>query len=136
MSGGAADAPGVVSDAVADETRALEESARELGRATFEALAAHRQGIERAELVQERLAEAAMNVYVGFACASRLDAALRERGVAGCASEVLVARKAIRDALGRVRGHLGSLRANDDDLVRSASGIMTRADAWPFPLVP
>jgi acyl-CoA dehydrogenase family protein 9 len=130
---------GNVGEALASEVRALEDGARELGRATFAALAAlaaHRDGIEQAELIQERLAETAMNLFVGFACASRLDGAVRERGEAACADEMIVGRKALRDALSRVRANLALLGRNDDDLLRRASAIVTPADTWPFPLIP
>src|SRR6185436_14965062 len=92
--------PGV-HDALAEEVVELEGVARDFGACIESALRVHgRQVVER-QLVQERLAEAAINLYVGFACVSRIDGALRARGETASAGELAVARKAIRDALYR-----------------------------------
>lgn len=123
---------------LAEEIAALEEGARELGAAVASALARHGREIGSRQLVQERLAQALIHLYVGFACASRADMAFSERGEAGSRDELVVARKAIRDAAARARASLARLHApsTDDDLVRGASAIVASQPRWPFGLVP
>lgn len=121
--------PGL-SDEIADEVRALEAGTRALGAATASSLTQHGKDIVARELVQERLAEAAMNLYVGFACAARASMPGRS------ADEMTVASKAMRDAVRRVVHAVTGLKSNDDELIRETSRIVTSRDAWPFPLVP
>jgi acyl-CoA dehydrogenase family protein 9 len=108
-------------EAIRDEVRPLEEAVPALGAAVERALRQHGAAIERRQLVQARLAEAAMCLYAGFACASRVDDALRERGPAACANELDVARLATRGAVARVRRALDALDDADDDLTRTVA---------------
>ncbi len=121
--------------ALAGEIAALEEGVRRLGAAVAAALTEHGRTIADRQLVQERLAEIAMNLYVGFACAARADMALRERGDSGASEELVVARRTIELALGRI-GHALAALDGDDGALLQTSAIATAHATWPFGLVP
>jgi acyl-CoA dehydrogenase family protein 9 len=128
--------PGV-SEELAEEVHEAEQAVRILGDETAAALVAHGRAIADRELVQERLAQAAMNLYVAFACLSRCDAGLRSGGLDARSDETAVARRAIRDALARTRRSLAAMGSNDDDLTRRVAKIATaQGDGWAFGLVP
>lgn len=127
---------GKVEAPLAGEIAGLEAATADLGAAVARSLVRHGQDIAARQLVQERLAQALLNLFVGFACVSRADMTFRERGEAGSRDEMIVARKAIRDALGRVHAVLARNEDHDDDLVRDTSRLMAASPAWGFGLVP
>jgi acyl-CoA dehydrogenase family protein 9 len=121
-------------EAVAGELSPLETLVEALGEAVHEALARHGRDIVEAQLVQERLAAVAIDLYVAFACISRIDGALQEKGAEACAPELSVAVKAIRDATRRARRRLEDCTSNDDELTTRVASLVAGQAAWPFPL--
>ena len=121
--------------AFAEEARRAERLTAELGACVQRALVEHGRAIAERELVQERLSDAAMDLYVACACLSRIHSAI-EAGAPEGGDESRVARKAICDALARVEGSVRTVDAGDDDLVRAVGTLAARTPAWPFGLVP
>lgn len=133
--GGGGDLAGV-SGSFRAEAEEIVRGVRALGSAVAQALATHGAAMAAREFVQERLAEAAMNLYVAVACLCRIDSVLRARGEAEGTSEVVVARRSIRDALGRVRRQFADLEGAGDDLTRKVAEIAVGSRAWAFGLRP
>lgn len=135
--GGGEDAAGSFADlheAVAPELSPLETLVEAFGEAVHEALAEHGPAIVDAQLVQERLAAVAIDLYVAFACLSRIDIELQARGAEGCAGELAVATKAIRDATRRARRRLEDEASHDDELTTRVAGLVAGQASWPFQL--
>jgi acyl-CoA dehydrogenase family protein 9 len=135
--GGGTGAAGSFADlheAVAPELAPLEALVEGFAAAVLDALRTEGDRLPEAELVQERLAGLAIDLYVAFACLARIDAELQDRGVAACEAELPVAVKAIRDAAARARRRLEDCAANDDELTSRVAGIVAGRAAWPFPL--
>lgn len=135
---GAGERFGGLHAAIDPAVRELEDLVPRFGGAVERTLQEHGRSLEQRELAQARLSEASMNLLVGFACCSRVDAALKARGEEGAADELAVARKAVRDATGRVRRCLAEIEAptGEDDAIRHAARVASALETWPFDLVP
>ena len=107
----------------------------ELGRCSREALVEHGRDVADRQFVQARLADALIEIFVGFATASRLDAAVRQGGDRA-ADELTVGRKAIRNATVRARKALDGMESNDDALTTALSRVATAHATWPFSALP
>ncbi len=135
--GGGEDAAGSFADlheAVAAELPPLETLVEGFGEAVHESLSSLGPKIVEAQLVQERLAAISIDLYVAFACLSRVDASLQEKGAEACTDELAVAVKAIRDAARRAHRHLEDHAANDDELTTRVAASIAGQGSWPFPL--
>ena len=120
-----------------DDASRLDELASALGRSVLAALHEAGDEVEGREFVQERLADAAMSLFVGYAVASRLDGVMSQARTGRDAGEELtLGRKALRDAVARAQASLSALTTSDDALTTAVSRIATSHDFWPFPLIP
>jgi alkylation response protein AidB-like acyl-CoA dehydrogenase len=104
----------VRSTELAPAARRLEKLIRRLGTAVQHALVRHRQEIVERQLVQERIAWAAMELFATACALSRWDC---ER-TAGDRSHDAVARFFVADALRRAENCLRDINANDDQFLR------------------
>jgi acyl-CoA dehydrogenase family protein 9 len=107
----------VVSETLRKEAYTLESLIRSLHRAVLGALIRHREAILERQYVQERIAEAAMEVFASACVISRLDAELQQ--AESQRSEFSAQRAAamffLKSSARRIRRHLADLRENDDD---------------------
>ncbi|MEX2216540.1 MAG: acyl-CoA dehydrogenase family protein [Phycisphaeraceae bacterium] len=83
----------------------------------------HGESIFERQLVQERIAEAAMELYASACALSRWDGAFTETAGNGQPPprEHATAEHFLRSSARRVRGHLAALRDNDDDALLAAA---------------
>jgi alkylation response protein AidB-like acyl-CoA dehydrogenase len=77
----------------------------------------HGKGIVDQQFALKRIAEVLCDLFVTSAVLSRVTRSLEEKGEAGAARELEIARVFARAARSRVRGNLHRVDANDDDLV-------------------
>ena len=85
-------------------------------------------GIVEKQYHQERLANASIELFAGFATLSRVTAAIRKNGADRAAEEIRIARVFIRDARHRI---VGSLKAMDHDRDQNLTAISETAYARP-----
>ncbi len=93
--------------------------ASELASAAEKALREHGRGILEREFVQERLSEAAADLYALIACLSRANTRLKAEGAAAARRDVLLTRTFGNAAWRRIRRNLHQMGRNQDaNLVR------------------
>jgi acyl-CoA dehydrogenase family protein 9 len=93
--------------------------AGELAAAAERALRAHGRDIIDRQFVQERLAEAAADLYAMVACLSRANTRVREAGAAAARRDILLTRTFGNAAWRRIRRNLHQIAKNQDpNLVR------------------
>jgi acyl-CoA dehydrogenase family protein 9 len=98
-------------------------SAEALAAAAETALRAHGRDIVEREFVQERLAEAAGDLYALVACLSRANTAIRERGAERSRRDILLTRTFGNAAWRRIRGLLRRVEKNQDANLRKVSDL-------------
>jgi acyl-CoA dehydrogenase family member 9 len=88
------------------------------------AMLRHREAILDRQLVQERIANAAMEIFAMTCVLSRLDADMQDSGVRDLRSrpEHVVADSFLKQARRRIYHELAGLRDNDDELTTRAAG--------------
>jgi hypothetical protein len=99
------------------QARRLVSLIRQLGVAVQRTLFGYREEVLERQLVQERIAWLAMELFAAACTLSRWDAELARNDRTHDAA----ARLAIADSLRRAETHLRELRSNDDSLVRKAA---------------
>lgn len=99
---------------------------REFGRAVEAVLRTYREDVVEKQYVQERLADAAIELYISACVLSRLDATLlSDAPEAERRCELDVGRFYLRSANRRIRHHLAALWDNDDEhTTRAADGVI------------
>jgi acyl-CoA dehydrogenase family protein 9 len=88
-----------------------------------QALRAHGKGIVEAEFVQERLAEAAGDLYAMVACLSRANTRIAEAGAEAARRDILLTRTFGNAAWRRIRRSLHQVAHNQDGNVRKVSDL-------------
>jgi alkylation response protein AidB-like acyl-CoA dehydrogenase len=99
------------------EARRLGSLIRRLGLAVERTLFHHREEVLERQLVQERIAWVAMELFAAACCLSRWDSELAR----GDRSHHAVAQLAVADSLRRAEAHLRDMGSNDDSLMRDAA---------------
>jgi acyl-CoA dehydrogenase family member 9 len=99
---------------LAPEAEQIARYARSLGSAVEALLRKHGKGILQREYQQERLANAAIDLYASIATLSRASSAVARKGEAKAADEIAIARTFLHDARHRVVGSLKKLDHNRD----------------------
>lgn len=99
------------------QARRLGKLIRRLGTAVQSSLIRHREEVVDRQLVQERIAWVAMELLATGCALSRWDDELKRKD----RSQDAVARLFIADSLRRAEACLGSMRSNDDQLLREAA---------------
>jgi alkylation response protein AidB-like acyl-CoA dehydrogenase len=102
---------------------------REFGRAVESVLRQYREEIVERQYVQERIAEAAMELYVSACVLSRLDSLLGQPGTT--TRDVAVGRFYLRTASRRIKQQLAALWDNDDEQTTATADLLLRAEAGP-----
>ena len=113
-----------VHELLADEADQVAVNIHGLALAVEKALIEHGKGIIDRQLLQERMANAAIDIYLATAVLSRATSAIRKRGPEGAAADLEAARLFVPMAMRRTRRAIRALERNADDTVRA---IATRA---------
>ena len=92
-----------------------------LALAVEKALIEHGKGIIERQLLQERMANAAIDCYLATAVLSRATSAIVRHGEAGAAADLEAARLFIPTAMRRTRRAIRALERNADDAVRAVA---------------
>jgi hypothetical protein len=100
--------------------RQLGRLVRQLGLIVERTLIRHREEIIERQLVHERMAWVAMELFAAASALSRWDSELAR----GDRSHDAVARLMIADSFGRAQASLREMRANTDRLVREAASTL------------
>ncbi len=117
-----------------DEADLIAEQVYDLARAVEKALRKHGKKIIERQFIQERLANAAMDIYIATATLSRVTAEIeRAQGNAETvAAEIDCAKVFVHMAYRRTRRNLRALKANQDDrLAAIADRAVERGDLAP-----
>ncbi len=109
--------------ALADEAELAAQWTQRLAITVESAILEHRRDIVQREYVQERIADAAMDLYAMLATLSRTTARLEKAGEEKASREVKLARLFCRQAWRRVRRNLVQVESNDDALLDQVSDI-------------
>lgn len=105
----------------------LEKGASKLGQAVEASLKKYGRGIIGEQLVTKRIADSAIDLFVGMCVLARVSAIITERGGAECGDEIALARVYTNFARTRVTDALKSLVQNSDpELLRLADSVVSK----------
>jgi alkylation response protein AidB-like acyl-CoA dehydrogenase len=105
------------------EAAELGRRVRDFGNAVYQVLFQHREAVFEKQLVQERIAEAAMDLYASACVIARLDA-LASAPTLEQERDLLIGRSFLRTANRRIKQQLASLWDHDDDATLAAANIV------------
>lgn len=108
-----------VHSALKDESEMVAENIHDLAIAVEKALIEHGKEIIERQFVQERMANAAIDIYLSTAVLSRATAAIAAKGEAGAAADLDAARIFIPMAMRRARRSIRAIDKNQDDRMRA-----------------
>jgi acyl-CoA dehydrogenase family protein 9 len=106
---------------LAEEADAVADNIHGLAMAVEKALIEHGKAIIERQMLQERMANAAIDIYLATAVLSRCTAAIAKHGETGAAEDIDAARLFIPMAMRRTRRLIRALERNADDGVRKVA---------------
>ncbi len=108
-----------VHELLADEADLVADNIHGLALAVEKALIEHGKAIIDRQMLQERMANAAIDIYLSTAVLSRVTTALKRHGETGAAADLEAARLFIPTSMRRTRRAIRALERNADDTVRA-----------------
>ncbi len=108
-----------VHEELADEADLVETAIHALALAVEKALIEHGKEIIERQMLQERMANAAIDIYLSTAVLSRATSALKKHGVAGAKDDLDAAKIFISMAMRRARRAIRAIEKNQDDRLRA-----------------
>lgn len=108
-----------VHEALADEADLVESAIHDLALAVEKALIEHGKEIIERQMIQERMANAAIDIYLSTAVLSRATTALKKHGEAGAKDDLDAAKIFISMAMRRARRAIRAIDKNQDDRLRA-----------------
>lgn len=127
--------PGIEAPLARTATRAAHYS-EALSVAAEKVVRAHGKGIIEREFLQERLAEAAGDLYALIACLSRANTRIKEVGAGKARRDILLTRTFGNSAWRRIRSFLHRLEKNQDDNLLKVSDLAYEQNGYGEDLVP
>jgi acyl-CoA dehydrogenase family protein 9 len=108
-----------VHEELADEADEVATNIHNLALAVEKALIEHGKDIIERQMIQERMANAAIDIYLSTAVLSRVTSAIKKHGVAGAKDDLDAARIFIPMAMRRTRRAIRAMEKNSDDRLRA-----------------
>ena len=108
-----------VHEALADEADLVESAIHDLALAVEKALIEHGKDIIERQMIQERMANAAIDIYLSTAVLSRATTAIKKHGEAGAKDDLDAAKIFISMAMRRARRAIRAIDKNQDDRLRA-----------------
>jgi acyl-CoA dehydrogenase family protein 9 len=87
------------------------------------------------EMVQRRLADAAIDLFGMIACISRVDTLINKKGVEKASGEIRLCNTFCEQAWRRIRRNLLMVDNNSDDDIKTIAETMVEARVYPYTLV-
>lgn len=116
-----------ISGALQSETFVLEQGVAKFAQAVEHSLSRYRKGIIEQQLVTKRLADVAIDLFVGMCVLSRVSSILGEKGEGNCQDELHIARLFSNHARVRIGNNLKALARNaDSDSLALADSIIAK----------
>lgn len=104
---------------LADEADMVETAIHDLAMAVERSIIAHGKEIIERQMIQERMANAAIDIYLSTAVLSRVTSMLQKKGEAGAKDDLDAARIFIPMAMRRARRAIRAIEKNQDDRLRA-----------------
>lgn len=108
-----------VHEALGDEADLVESAIHDLALAVEKALIEHGKEIIERQMIQERMANAAIDIYLSTAVLSRATTAIKKHGEAGAKDDLDAAKIFISMAMRRARRAIRAIEKNQDDRLRA-----------------
>lgn len=108
-----------VHEALADEADEVATAIHNLALAVEKALIEHGKDIIERQMIQERMANAAIDIYLSTAVLSRATSAIAKHGLTGATDDLDAARIFIPMAMRRTRRAIRAIEKNSDDRLRA-----------------
>jgi alkylation response protein AidB-like acyl-CoA dehydrogenase len=116
-----------ISGSLSKETAALEQGVSALAQSVEMVLKRYRKGIIEQQLATKRLADVAMDLFVGMCLLSRVSTMIAERGEAACSDEIKIAKVFTHLSRGRITANLrGLVRNADTEALSLADSILSK----------
>ncbi len=87
------------------------------------------------EMIQERLANAMIDLYGMIAIISRVDTAIQKKGADACAQEIRLCNTFAEQAWRRIRRHLLMIDSNNDESIKSIASYISEQEQYPFDIL-
>ncbi len=110
-----------VHELLADEADLVADNIHGLAMAVEKSLIEHGKAIIERQMLQERMANAAIDIYLSTAVLARATAAIKKHGETGAAADLEAARLFIPTSMRRTRRAIRALERNADDTVRAVA---------------
>ena len=110
-----------VHELLADEADAVADNIHGLAMAVEKALIEHGKAIIERQMLHERMANAAIDIYLATAVLSRCTAAIQKHGEAGAAADIDATRLFVPMAMRRTRRAIRALERNADEGMRKVA---------------
>ncbi len=110
-----------VNELLADEADMVADQIHSLAMHVEKLLIEHGKGIIEKQMLQERMANAAIDIYLSTAVLSRVTLAIEQKGEAGAAADLDAARLFIPMAMRRTRRAIRALDKNGDERMRAVA---------------
>jgi alkylation response protein AidB-like acyl-CoA dehydrogenase len=114
-----------VADALSAEQSAWEQGVAKLAQSVESTLRTHGKQIIGQQLVTKRIADAAIELFVGMCVLSRISSQIQEKGASACSDELSIAHIYTYNARGKISAALRGLTRNaDKDLITLADSVL------------
>lgn len=114
---------------------AYERYTQQLGAATEGVLRKYGKKIIGVQLPTRRLADIAIDLFVGLCMVSRVDQMVKGRGADQCRDELAIVRMFTKQAKRRINGNLRRLERNEDELVHQLSNSLREKGGYPWDIL-
>lgn len=107
----------------------------ELAKAVEKSLRKHGKEISEAQMLQARVADVTIDLYMMIACIARTTAAMQDKGAPEAEREARLCRAVCGRAAMRIKRAVRMLDDNDDELLKAIARDATDATVYPFDVV-
>ena len=124
-----------VHEELSGESEVLERMVIELSKATETVLRRHGKEIIGKQFAMKRLANIAIDIFVGFCVLSRVSTMLNEQGVENCNDELSIAQIFVKQAELRIKDILIGIERNEDEIMKALSDSAVAHEGYRWDLI-
>ncbi|MBN8551011.1 MAG: acyl-CoA dehydrogenase, partial [Deltaproteobacteria bacterium] len=121
-----------VHPALREQASVYEEYTQRLSRASEELLRRYKKEIIGQQFPTKRVADIAIDLFVGLCVLSRVTSLIEERGADKCAQEISIAHIFTQQAKRRMNQNIRRLIQNEDDEMRTLSDYIVGKGGYPW----
>jgi alkylation response protein AidB-like acyl-CoA dehydrogenase len=118
--------------ALQEQSAVFEHATLQLSKVTNAFLRKHRGNVIGRQYAQKRLADSAIDIFVGLCVLSRVTALIQKRSVGECSQEIRIAKLFTEGARVRIAENLRLLERSEDDLTSGLADFIVAGGKYPW----